>query len=191
MPGDSQLNSRHITTMRATTPRLLPMLSRFSPPSCHSSSTLVIIKMLGTTRWPKRRLRCYVGYRTLRFPALINESARNGWCSSTRERVAPAPVTIKCTGCAILSRGGNVLSSHQFDRVMMAFSDSPRDHAARPSVLRNRADDFHQSVPDSPNAVRLLSESLPAPRNRPPEAIALGAAPTFAVGTPNLTGKSS
>jgi hypothetical protein len=144
------------------------MLSRFSPPSCHSSSTLVIIKMLGTTRWPKRRLRCYVGYRTLRFPALINR-ARNGWCSSTRERVAPAPVTIKCTGCAILSRGGNVLSSHQFDRVMMAFSDSPRDHAARPSVLRNRAEGLHQEVADSPNVARLLSESLPAPSNRRPK----------------------
>jgi len=135
--------------MGATTPRLLPMLSRFSPPSCHSSSTLVIIKMLGTTRWLKRRLRCHVGYRTLRFLALSSESARNGWCSSTRERytraghnqvhsartfrhveyvgyrtqrfptltngfcmrstvgtrqlasVAPPPVTIKCTGCAI------------------------------------------------------------------------------------------
>jgi len=106
-------------------------------------------KMLGTTRWLKRRLRCHVGYRTLRFLALSNEGARNGWCSSTRERytrashnqvhsartfrhveyvgyrtqrfptltngfcmrstvgtrqlasVAPPPVTIKCTGCAI------------------------------------------------------------------------------------------
>jgi len=47
-------------------------------------------KMLGTTRWLKRRLRCHVGYRTLRFLALSNEGARNGWCSSTRERYTRA-----------------------------------------------------------------------------------------------------
>ena len=94
--------------------------------------------MLGTIRWLKRRLRCHVGYRTLRFLALSNESARtraghnqvhsartfcyveyvgyrtqkfptltNGFCmrSTVGARqlasVAPPPVTIKCTGCAI------------------------------------------------------------------------------------------
>ena len=148
--GVQQLvNARHITTIGAATPRLLPMLSRSSPPSCHSSSTLVITKMLA--RDVGLKVGCVAMSDTAHcvFPTLISGSARNGWCSSTRERytraghnqvhsartfrhveyvgyrtqrfptltngfcmrstvgtrqlanVAPPPVTIKCTGCAI------------------------------------------------------------------------------------------
>lgn len=82
------VNARRIT-IGAATPRLLPMLSRSSPLSCHSS-TLVITKMLA--RAVGLKVGCVAMSDTAHcvFPTLINGSARNGWCSSTRERYTRA-----------------------------------------------------------------------------------------------------